>query len=1187
MRTIICLILLLIASGCISNSEPELRLACLEFSAPNASVIAGCETQNSCLKKLDKEFFEFDSSLLSFATQKQLNEFKYAASLAWFYQNETLKNLNEINKVCAKREYSLLPEKVNEFKNNAVNGFGFLDKANQKAVAVLVALRGELEKEGINSAKEEELFNDYIKVNNNLIQFSSEKEMLTTDSFAGIVLSQSKKLNDLTAKLESKQFVQETTALEAVNAIDQDVLRLWKDKSFYVPLTKNIATSFASLFAEKESLLISLGALNGISIEEILSVFNELNFGSMKQFSQLMQSTAKHKKELVESSQKLENSIKENLLLSAQKTDALNEFFSKTNSDSLQFALSLREKTISVKSFDLSGGKFKASAENKLLELQKRFSELQQKKALKQISLGKEALELKQLNNDLLQLNSELEELSKLNNELVQVCEGKVSLIKKQNKSNSDELSALIDAKIAVFEKEKEFNEKLFVCSQIVSLNEQEQKRVEQMGIFSSWNSSSCLQEISKLAELEQLQQFKERVNALKESLENSNSAIAIDDCGQIKTQLLQELENNPEIAELNLYWEQANQAMQKLQKINAFSPSNIDQSDFAKRTASFEEIQRSFKDNKFNPLQGAEPEQLMQKLSLLKQNIDSLIVESLQKFFETNFEREFFALEIPEIGEQFELTERLSFNNVFFFYKRPFSVSIVLKNASAAPKSFSENVLNARIVNKKVIIDFSSLPEGKSFVDFNETETISIASKKETINETNSVQLVRERISLNSIAVLPKALFRKKFEQIPSEINVLASGESIDFLLQGNEILFFVPVKENTNIELLYRISKIVQSNQRDNAKILTEQQNLYSLLEQGIVDADYLKQNFPDFSKNFEAKILQAKQLLTEAEKFILLNQYGLAQNRQAQAKKLLLFRKETALFESIEQERKQIETKTKKIIQQNKAPDSEFSGLVQLFDETNSDLLFAISANDLNNSIELIEQLKRAAESLSGQQNFEAKNKVLELSAEIDAIKQIIADENFFSVLELADSSFVQSQPLIYSKFQILEIKQELEQIAEALGSKEIEEFQSLVREERFEDALLLSQNFGAKISSALKQAKLIKQRLESIQKNLQGNSEIVLEKLRQKVLKSPTKENVQALLKAEEALKEKDFESFSQMAGFLLIQESTLPELPLILLVPVIIGTIALVGVKALAKKKGKEQKTPLKLLKPRN
>ena len=134
---IFCLILLFLVFGCVNaNNEAELRLACLNFSSANASLIPACDSQNACLKKLNEKFFSFDDSLLSFSSQKQLNGFKYDASLAWYYQTLSLKNLQEINNACSQKKYSVLPQKVNEFQNNSINGFGFLDKANQKGYPV-------------------------------------------------------------------------------------------------------------------------------------------------------------------------------------------------------------------------------------------------------------------------------------------------------------------------------------------------------------------------------------------------------------------------------------------------------------------------------------------------------------------------------------------------------------------------------------------------------------------------------------------------------------------------------------------------------------------------------------------------------------------------------------------------------------------------------------------------------------------------------------------------------------------------------------------------------------------------------------------------------------------------------------------------------------------------------------------
>lgn len=1186
------LVLLIVVSGCINaNNEAQLRLACLNFSSPSASLIPVCDSQNSCLKKLNEKFFSENTEMLSFSSQKQLNEFKYDASLAWYYQNLALKNLQEINNACSQKNYAILPEKVNEFQNNSINGFGNLDNANEKAVSVLISLRGELEKAGINSIKEEELFNDYIKINNNLVQLSSPNEQLTKDSFAEIMLEQSKKLNQLTAQLESKDFVSEITGLEAVDLIDQDILRLWKDKSFYVPLTKKIATGFVSFFSKDESLLNSVNALNGIQINQILSVFNELNFGSMKKFSELLQQTSLHKKELIEENQKLTNSIKENLLISSQKTDALNGFFSNTNLQNLGFALDLNQTTISAKSFELAGiNSIAGNAKNKLQELRNNFSILEEKKALDQVSLGKESQELKQLNNDLLQFISELDELNGLELESVSLCEAKISQIVKENKNNSSELTALIDAKIDFFKKEKELNQKLLLCSQIVELAQKNEKETIASEIFSLGSNGKCFQEIEKLAGLEELSQFKQRIVFLKNQLiQSPNSSIALDECNELERQLLEELNNGQKIIELNDSWKQASDLFEKLQRVNLLAPSASDMQFFAKKSVEFKELGKNFEENFFNPLQGAKPEELLQKLSLFRQEAEENITKSLKNYFEQNFSKSFAVTQIPEINAGFDLVERISFNNIFFYWEKPFFVSMDFDN-SAVFSNASQNISGARIAEKKAIIDFSSLPEGESFAEFNETQIIEAVSKKQIISDNNGIQLVQEKIGINSNVVLPKALYKKIFEQTPSEINVLVNGISVDFLLQGNELQFFIPIKENETIELLYKIQKnsAFVLPETKLAKLLAQSESLNSVLEQRFEDLDYLKQNFPSLSKNFEAKILQAKQLLSEADKFLFLNQVDLAQNRLIQAKKLLLYSKETALFEAIEEQRKLIEKNTKKIIQQTKNPSNEFSGFVQLFDQTNKALINSISANDLNKSLALFEDLNNASQQIFGQLFEETKTLVLSTNSQIEELKSSFSDENFSSVLALADSSIVESQPLIYSKQEILGLKNDIAKINGFLSGKEIVEFQRLVLEEKFEEALLASKSFSSGLKSALIKGSAIKQTLETIQKNLQGNSQIVLEKLRQRVLQNPSKENVEALIKAENALKENDYESFSQMAGFILLQNNqSLSQLPLMLLLPLIVGIIALIGVKALGKSKHQTQKNPLRILKPRN
>ena len=288
MRLWFFLAFLVFVSGCITpENETELRLACLNLSSSTASLIPNCETQNSCLKKLDEKFFSANDSVLSFSTRKQLNEYRAFASLSWHYQNLAIKNLNEINSACSSGNYALLPEEANEFRNNTLNALGNLDKANQKSISVLIAVRGELEKNGIDFVKEEELFNDYIKINNNLVQLSSNSIQTTPESFAGILLEQSKKLNSLTARLYEKDFVQETTALEIVEELDQDLLKLWKNNEFYVPLAKKLGESVSEKFAQKESLINSFNLLNGLDILAMMISLNELNFGSVKEFSEL------------------------------------------------------------------------------------------------------------------------------------------------------------------------------------------------------------------------------------------------------------------------------------------------------------------------------------------------------------------------------------------------------------------------------------------------------------------------------------------------------------------------------------------------------------------------------------------------------------------------------------------------------------------------------------------------------------------------------------------------------------------------------------------------------------------------------------------------------------------------------------------------------------------------------------
>ncbi|MDP2974328.1 MAG: hypothetical protein Q8N60_04715, partial [Candidatus Diapherotrites archaeon] len=338
----------------------------------------------------------------------ELQSYKNNVALSWLYFNNAKANIDEIHSICAgSGSLDSLPQKVNDLMHNLGKAFESSDNANIKSFEVLQLERQDLQQQDVNLIKEEPLFLDFALLNSNLVEMPVENCSSETyrSTYRCLFTHEMENLEELFKQSGfSYKLVSETTIGAAPNDLPQ------LDQAMF---------QFFDFLYEYLKQLNSFQRLQSMPAFQFLQSYTQFmgqNNSVLHRFAVLMENNALHRASVQQGSNELQQLVDEKLQDAEQSLDALlskeyasfdenflNELYAVLGQDS---AMAAQQYSIQ----DLSQLERKGRTE--LLQLQGMFSELVHLDFIKQLSIGKKAFELKELNIHVSSLQENLVYLS-------------------------------------------------------------------------------------------------------------------------------------------------------------------------------------------------------------------------------------------------------------------------------------------------------------------------------------------------------------------------------------------------------------------------------------------------------------------------------------------------------------------------------------------------------------------------------------------------------------------------------------------------------------------------------------------------------------------------------------------------------------------------------------------------------
>ncbi|MDO8625757.1 MAG: hypothetical protein Q7R47_06755 [Candidatus Diapherotrites archaeon] len=176
MRTvwIASILLAVLLLGCVSEQESfEARFVCVRLASDAQLRVPACDSVSDCVESFEKSFGHVNADVFSFDGRNAWNDFENSTAKGWLFFNAAKKNLVSIRTFCAQnRPLEGLAPLVNELKQNLLEGFASIDRANAAAVRWMVSEHSALQDAQVERVREEPIFEGFLELQSDLDAFS-------------------------------------------------------------------------------------------------------------------------------------------------------------------------------------------------------------------------------------------------------------------------------------------------------------------------------------------------------------------------------------------------------------------------------------------------------------------------------------------------------------------------------------------------------------------------------------------------------------------------------------------------------------------------------------------------------------------------------------------------------------------------------------------------------------------------------------------------------------------------------------------------------------------------------------------------------------------------------------------------------------------------------------------------------
>ena len=404
------LILLVSLSGCLEFITTREKQACLALTHYSSTSIDDCTSQNKCFLEIEKLSIEKNNKL-PLSLSQNIDTYKNYLASSHYYYTLTKEELDLLHEGCEKEEVKTILGHYNKTMDLFSKTFAYVNNATKKSMYLIINYTLFLEKQEVNLIPEEEIFQDYILLNDNI---NFMKKQIENESYLSKVDQEIKKLHTYSKELGFNE-----TYLSKENVSDLTL--------YYLEMyEKEINSQEINL---PEILRINSFVYKKLSnIEDLRNINYNLNKLDGYNFYILMDKLVGKEKSLVT----------EFIILNNKVNDSLNIVYEKINNYQIEIEKNKNYLTTEKYNYYL---KEKNNFENKT------------------ITFGRYLSELKEINLEILQ-NQEIIEQEKLENSELFACDILVENL--ENQSN-----LYISKLITDYKESNNLVEKINYCEKI------------------------------------------------------------------------------------------------------------------------------------------------------------------------------------------------------------------------------------------------------------------------------------------------------------------------------------------------------------------------------------------------------------------------------------------------------------------------------------------------------------------------------------------------------------------------------------------------------------------------------------------------------------------------------------------------------------------------------------------------
>jgi len=760
----ICLLLLF--SGCTQKMSIENRLLCLDLTERSYAFVPNCETEEQCFSLLEQRLFNFNSAVFSPAVQSELYYYKNDVALSWLYFNRAKNNISEVHSICnGEKGLSSLSGELNMLMHNLYKAFEFSDKANKRSFTILLLESANLQEQDINLAKEEPLFSDFVLLNNNLNDLASGNSC-SSSTYACFYLNEVLAFQQLAERTGFEvRLVNEVTVFDLLQNHKEQVASYAK-RAFPIPFLGDVLPAFIVYFNDYIKVSEALDRLQGFPSFQFLQSYNQFmgeNNSALQRFSQLMQSSARHRMELLERNKLLEKQLDTKLAASERYLNSLlSKHYASFDENFFPelYAELGQNRGIAAQKYSIQDlSQLSQKGREELSRLRAEFTELQQQDFLGKLTIGKKTFALKELNNeaDLLQEN-----LNYLSSEAVSgllvLCNERIALIEeklaaaalpKEYLVQTADLRARTAFKLKQFKNAIETEQKLLYCKSAVvefnrfslSLQDYQEYRLQE-----KLDLEQCLSFLKTVFDFPNqidLSDFTLRFHQLQ-SIEKPYQDLAQVKrlCSSLSQDLESFLRKHGLIKAIEQDFATASGLLEAFGLINARDSSIASNSELNSFRIRFNNFSSFFSDNALL-LDKALPvlSELQQGLQEFVFELEEATTNAIISFAERNYVLSIEQLPGPNPVEVVSL--RVS--NPFRPIKKPLALEIPFSNSVGSLLNATPNVLGIRSNSRKLLLDLNSLPRSETLAEFSTANIVSVREGLAILSASNEKALFRK----------------------------------------------------------------------------------------------------------------------------------------------------------------------------------------------------------------------------------------------------------------------------------------------------------------------------------------------------------------------------------------------------------------------------------------------------------